>query len=317
MYSRCILCLRLEELAKLACRPDLAWPLSTWCRFCDHSDQRCLLIPRGFWHLWCLGICYAMISCFLAADVKNWGNRPLHWWYIWSRWVWYQSCDSATLDHAQFKHRHGRNTIPQFCEKRTCTFTNKICRVVSIGTGRHWVGHHFIHWNPVCWWIYCYRRRAPYVCIVGSNIGVIGRRWLQMLTGGWWRGTSSSNFVHSSRIRFTGCLYLRPGSRPKVGCLFGMRTSDSDSDLSDPTVAAGMALLLNYMFATLNLNRQLLAGYVLLTRWWRPEWHMVLQPTHPTWDIRTMTCTGIVINLHGCWMVPGDMTTHCCHGWWC
>ena len=59
------------------------------------------------------------------------------------------------------------------------------------------------------------------------SIGVIGRRWLQMLTGGWWRRTISSNFVHSSRIRLTGCLYPRtfcPGSRPKVGCLFGMRT---------------------------------------------------------------------------------------------
>ena len=63
------------------------------------------------------------------------------------------------------------------------------------------------------------------------SIGVIGRRWLQILTGGWWRRTSSSNFVHNRRIRLTGCLYFptfRPGSRPKVGCFFGMRTSDSD-----------------------------------------------------------------------------------------
>ena len=57
------------------------------------------------------------------------------------------------------------------------------------------------------------------------SIGVIGKKWLQMLTGGWWRQTSLSNFVQNGRIRFTGCLYLptfRPGSRPKVGCLFGM-----------------------------------------------------------------------------------------------
>ena len=45
--------------------------------------------------------------------------------------------------------------------------------------------------------------------------GVIGRRWLQMLTGGWWRRTSSSNFVHRGRIRLTGCFFLptfRPGN---------------------------------------------------------------------------------------------------------
>ena len=38
-------------------------------------------------------------------------------------------------------------------------------------------------------------------------------------------------FVHSSRIRLTSCLDLHtfcPGSHPKVGCPFAMRTSDSD-----------------------------------------------------------------------------------------
>ena len=40
------------------------------------------------------------------------------------------------------------------------------------------------------------------------SIGVTGRRWLQMLTGGWWRRTSSWNFVLSRPIRLTNCLYF-------------------------------------------------------------------------------------------------------------
>ena len=50
-----------------------------------------------------------------------------------------------------------------------------------------------------------------------------------MRANGWWRWMISWNSVQSSRVCFTSCLKFRTfgtASRPKPGCLFGMRTSD-------------------------------------------------------------------------------------------
>ena len=50
----------------------------------------------------------------------------------------------------------------------------------------------------------------------------------------------------------------------------------------------------------------MLAGSAVLTWWWSAQWHVLMQPTHPTWEIGTMICTGSMINLHGCRAMPGD-----------
>ena len=66
-----------------------------------------------------------------------------------------------------------------------------------------------------------------------KTLGWLGRTWLRMRTAGWWRWMSSWNFVQSSRACFSLIVqnfeHFVPVRALKQGCLFGMRTSDSDS----------------------------------------------------------------------------------------
>ena len=113
--------------------------------------------------------------------------------------MWCQSCDSVKFDHTQFKHRHGRNTVPHFCEKNAHVHSQtKFAKLLFFG--------------------------------------LADTEW---------------DIVLFTETRYAGGYIALEGGHHMFAP-------------SDPTVAAGMAILVHYMFATLNFHRHLLAGYVLL-----------------------------------------------------